>query len=188
MEYLKIGLIKKTHGLKGELKILPLTDEPSRYRSIKNIFIERDGFFDKYTIKSIRETPSDIIIKLSSIESIEEAESLKNCYIYIDRAEGLPLNEWEYYSEDIVGCEVLYNNELMGVVIDLVNFGANDNLVIEKRIIERMEPSNREWTTEPSIIECSKKEIFFPFSRLYIDKIDLVFKRIHINQWEGFFD
>ena len=166
MEYLKIGLIKKTHGLKGELKVLPLTDEPSRYKSIKDIFIEKNGLFNKYTIKSVRETHSDIIIKLFSIESIETAESLKNCYIYIDRADGLLLNDWEYYSEDIVGCEIFYNNISMGIVIDLVNFGANDNLVIEY----------------------SNREVFFPFSRFYIDKVDLESKKVYINQIEGFFD
>jgi 16S rRNA processing protein RimM len=166
MEYLKIGLIKKTHGLRGELKIFPLTDEPSRYKSIKNIFIKKDDLFNKYTIKSVKETPNDIIVKLFGIESIEEAESFKNCYIYIDRDDGLALNDWEYYSEDIVGCEVLYNNKLMGIVVDLVNFGANDNLVIKY----------------------NSGEFFFPFSRSYIDRIDLESKKIYINQIEGFFD
>jgi len=166
MKYLKIGLIKKTHGLRGELKILPLTDEPSRYKSIKNIFIEKNGIFNKYVIELVRETPNDIIVKLFSIESIEEANNFKNCYIYIDRVEGLPLNDWEYYSEDIIGCEVFYNNVSMGIVLDLVNFGANDNLVIEY----------------------SDREVFFPFSKFYIDKIDLEPKKIYINQIEGFFD
>jgi len=54
----------------------------------------------------------------------------------------------------------------MGIVVDLVNFGANDNLVIEY----------------------SNREVFFPFSRLYIDKIDIESKKVYINQIEGFFD
>lgn len=166
MQYLKVGFIKRTHGLKGDVKILPLTDESSRFKDIKDIFIEKSGVFNKYSIKFVKETPDDLIIRFSGINSIEEASNFKNCYIYIDRAKGAPLNEWEFYSEDIIGCEVFYGEKLMGIVKDLVNFGANDNLVVES----------------------NENEILFPFSRVYIDRMEIESKKIYINQIEGFFD
>jgi len=166
VKYLKIGLIKKPHGLKGELKVLPLTDNPARYKSLKKIFLCINDNFIETEISYVKITSLDIILKLKNFNDISEVENLRNVYIFINKDEGVALNKWEYYSQDIIDCDIIYQNEKFGKVIDLINSGANDNLVILKDNIE----------------------YYYPMIRQYINNIDIERKIIEINQIEGFFD
>ena len=79
----------------------------------------------------------------------------------------MPLGEWEYYTQDIIGCRIMFDGTDMGQVIDMMNCGANDNMLIETS---------------------DGREIYYPFVRDFISQIDIEKKLIVINQAEDFFD
>ncbi len=162
MDYLKIGFIKKSHGLKGELKIFPLTDDILRFKSVKTIYID-DNI---YSIISCRVNKDEVILKLKEINSVEESDLLKNKEIFIERTNGLPLDEWEFYSQDLIDSDLIFNDKVIGKVVSLCNYGAGDLLEIVY----------------------NNKSYYYPFLRKYINKIDTKFKKIEINQVEGFFE
>ncbi|OHD11528.1 MAG: 16S rRNA processing protein RimM [Spirochaetes bacterium GWD1_27_9] len=166
MDYLKIGFVKKPHGIKGEVKILPLTSDINRFKKLKNIYLFLNDVYVETEIQWIKIADSDVIMKFAKFNRVEDVEFLRNVYLFLKREDGIPLSEWEFYSQDVIDCDVYYQNNFIGKVVDLSNFGANDNLLIEH----------------------NGKEVFFPFLRQYIEKIDIEKKRIEINQIEGFFD
>jgi len=173
--FLKIGIIKKPHGIKGELKVLPLTDNSGRYKKLKKVFICTEQAFNQndystiteHTIKSLHFSPTEVVMLLDNITSRNDAQKLARYLILIERKDGEKLGEWEYYSQDLVGCEVYFKEQKVGTVFNLLNTGANDNLEIE--------------TTD-------NKEIVYPFLREFINSVDIEAKRIVINEYEGFFD
>ena len=165
MELLRIGLVKKVHGLKGEVKVLPLTDNPQRFKKVKAVYM--DGTDAVFETEHSAITPKDVILKLAGVDTVEQAQSLVGKYLSVEKSKGVPLGEWEYYTQDIIGCSVMFGQTEMGTVIDMMNCGANDNMLI--RIGDG-------------------REIYYPFVRTFIDNIDTEKKLIVINQAEDFFD
>ncbi len=166
MQYLKIGFITKPHGINGELKVIPLTDDKERYKKLTNVYLLNENNYKPVKIQSIKKTNDSIIIKFENYNSKEEAEKLRNIYIFIDRNDGVPLADGEYYTQDLVDCSIYYKDKLFGKIKDIINEGSCDIF----------------------IIKYINKEIFYPFINDYIDDIDIKNKKININYIEGYFD
>lgn len=120
-QFLEIGKIINTKGLDGTLKVLPLDSENS-FKNLKVIYINNQPF----NIKKVSNNKGFVFIKTKEITKIEEAEIFKEKYILAKR-EDLKLNKNEYFICDILGCEVFNSeNELIGKVVDIDNFGSKD--------------------------------------------------------------
>jgi 16S rRNA processing protein RimM len=122
-EFISIGQIINTHGLKGELKVFPLTDDIRRFRKLNEIYI------DNVTKKVVwcKLQADKVIMKLEGIETIEEALSLKNKYIEVKRENAVELSEGEYFIADIIGCTVYDENKVeLGVVSEVIQTPSND--------------------------------------------------------------
>jgi len=167
MNYLKIGFIKNTHGIKGELKVLPLTDNPKRFKKLKEVFVLVKGLYQKEEIEKVRFSNEFVLLKFKNYKDINGVSFLKNCYIYIDRKDAVSLKEWEFFTQDLIGCAIFYKGSNIGIVSDILNSGANDNLLIKTN---------------------DNREVIYPFLRYFLEKVDIDNKIITINQYEGFFD
>ena len=128
-EILRVGKIVNTHGLKGEVKVIPLTDDPKRYNELEFVLI--DGV--KRNIESCKYQKDRVIVKVEGINSIEEAEKYKNKYMEIPREYAVPLEDDTYYIGDIIGCRV-YDTEGkdLGEVYDVIQTKNNDVYWIKK--------------------------------------------------------
>lgn len=128
-EILRVGKIVNTHGLKGEVKVIPLTDDPKRYNELEFVLI--DGI--KRNIENCKFQKDRVIVKVEGINSIEEAEKYKNKYMEIPREYAVPLEEDTYYIADIIGCTV-YDTEgkNLGEVYDVIQTKNNDVYWIRK--------------------------------------------------------
>ncbi|WP_066893817.1 ribosome maturation factor RimM [Clostridium nigeriense] len=128
-EILRVGKIVNTHGLKGEVKVIPLTDDPKRYNELEFVLI--DGV--KRNIESCKYQKDRVIVKVEGINSIEEAEKYKNKYMEIPREYAVPLEDDTYYIADIIGCRV-YDTEGkdLGEVYDVIQTKNNDVYWIKK--------------------------------------------------------
>lgn len=122
-EFLAVGQIINTHGVKGEVKVYPLTDDIKRFRKLKSVFIDGE-------IKNIiwcKLQTDRVILKIQDIDSIEDAQKYKNKYLEVKRDDAVELAENEYFIADIVGCRVLdENNVELGKVYDVIQTGSND--------------------------------------------------------------
>ncbi|MBU5455763.1 ribosome maturation factor RimM [Caproiciproducens sp. MSJ-32] len=122
-DILRVGKILNTHGLKGELKVLPLTDNPRRYDDLE--FVLLDG--KEVKLEGCKYQKDRVILKLEGINTIEEAERLKNKYLEIPREYAVELEEDTYFIADLIGCTV-YDTEgrNLGKIYDVIQTKNND--------------------------------------------------------------
>ena len=166
---IKVGFIRKAHGLKGEVKILPLTDDSRRFKKIKKLFLENSNeSLIEYEVESVRIASDEVILKFKNVNDKDAADLLRGIFIYINREDAISLNDWEFYTQDSIGLSVYYKEENIGKVTDVLNTGANDNLEI--------------------LLNKNSKHIYYPFVRTFIDNVDLEKGYLFVNQYEGFFD
>ncbi len=142
IEYLDIGKVVNTHGVKGELKVMPLTDDPLRYNLLTHLLIEEDGKLVEYSIDSVRFHKSFVLIKLSGIETLEDAEKLKNTILKIHRRDAVSLPEGSYFICDLIGIRVHdMNGSELGTLKDIINTGSNDVYVVQYKEGELLIPA-----------------------------------------------
>jgi 16S rRNA processing protein RimM len=131
----EIGKIANTHGLKGDVKVFPTTEDVQRFSLLvsKEVFVINKDVPKKYTIQNVKYHKNMAILKFKEIDTIEQAELLKNATIKIPKELALPLAEGEFYLKDIYDMEVTTDEgEYLGVIVDIMQTGANDVYVVEK--------------------------------------------------------
>jgi 16S rRNA processing protein RimM len=130
-EYLQIGKIVNTHGVKGEVKLIPLTDDPHRFEELEWVYIEKDGRMDKYTIQQIKYIKGSVIIKFAGMDSPEQANEFRDCFVLIDRKNAVKLPEDSFFICDIIGCSVYdEKGNLLGELSDVLQTGSNDVYIV----------------------------------------------------------
>lgn len=159
MDYIKIGKILKPQGIKGELKVLPLTDDPARYHDLQSVYMQQDGGYISQQLKGVRVGHDAVYIFLERIYDRNAAETLRGRYLYIPREEAAPLPEGRFYIFDIVGCEV-WNEQgkKLGTVAEVLQPGANDVYVVK-----------------------GEKELLVPAVKAFISEMDVPHKRIVVK-------
>lgn len=130
MDYFKLAQVLKPQGIRGELKLKPFTDDLSRFSNLAHVFIKSKNEYIKYPVLSARTYKQFAYVKLEGIDSIEEAEPLRNKFLYIDRDHAAALPDGFNYIEDIIGCVVSDGKEVLGEVKDIFNTGAADIYVV----------------------------------------------------------
>lgn len=167
---LKVGKIVNTHSLKGEVKVISSTDfEEERFKKGSKLLITRGNqLIREVVVQSYRNHKNFLLVKFEGINSVEEAEKLKNLQIKIDSDEVGELEENEFYFHQIIGCEVFDENDKnLGEIIDILTPGANDVWVIKGE---------------------NGKEILIPYIEDVVKKIDITSKKVNIEVMEGLID
>ena len=167
---LKVGKIVNTHSLKGEVKVISSTDfEEERFKKGSKLLITRGNqLIREVVVQSYRNHKNFLLVKFEVIDSVEEAEKLKNLQIKIDSDEVGELEENEFYFHQIIGCEVFDENDKnLGEIIDILTPGANDVWVIKGE---------------------NGKEILIPYIEDVVKKIDIISKKVNIEVMEGLID
>lgn len=131
MDYLRAGLILRPHGVHGELKVLPLSDDMERFRSLTHAYLELVHAYEPVGVSKAEIRGKDVYLSLSGVQDREQAEKLRNVYLCVDRAHARPLPEGEYFISDLVGCEVLdTEGTVHGTLLEVLQTGANDVYVV----------------------------------------------------------
>ncbi|EDS71823.1 ribosome maturation factor RimM [Anaerofustis stercorihominis] len=148
-----IGKIFNVHGIKGELKVRPLTDDINRFKILKRCFIKNK----EYEVSAARINKDQIILKLKGLDDRNEAEILKNEYVEVLREDSVGLEEGEYFIEDLKGLKVLDedDNEI-GIMSDVLTNAAIDIYVFKIEGKEQMLPALKENILEINIDEYIK--------------------------------
>ncbi len=123
----RIGVITSTHGLKGEVKVFPTTDDVNRFKTLKGCFIrskQGDIPVNKKTCKFFKNM---VILSFEEFKDINEIEKYKGCDLYVNREDAVELSEDEFFISDVIDSKVLTEDgEELGVLDDVLQTGAND--------------------------------------------------------------
>ena len=118
-----VGQIINTHGIKGELKVYPLTDDIKRFKKLKYVLL--DGEEKKVLWCKLQNDKA--ILKLEGIDTMDAAEKLKTKYLQVKREDAVKLPEGGYFVVDIIGCKVIdTKGEEVGEVKEVIFTGSND--------------------------------------------------------------
>ena len=134
-EYLEIGQIVNTFGIKGMVKVKPFTDDITRFDRLEKVYIEIHNSKKKYEIEEVKYHKDMVLIKFKGIDKIEDAELLRNSYLKVNRKDEPELEEDTYYIVDLLGLDV-YSDEgnLLGKLEDIFNNGSTDIYVVKNEL------------------------------------------------------
>ena len=104
-QYLEIGQIVSTHGIKGELRVQPWCDSPEFMKKFKTLYFDKDGKTAKKVL-SCRPHGNIVILSLEGIDSVEKAQALRNTVLFMNRDDA-GLKEGQYYIQDLLDCTVI---------------------------------------------------------------------------------
>ena len=159
-----IGRIVKPHGLKGEVKVYPLTNLEDLFEEDEDVIIfnPKSGWKKRAEIEKVRKMNKLMILKLSGYDLRNDAERLRGYEIRLEKSRLPEIGEWEYYVFQLIDCEVFYEDgSRIGKIVDVIETGSNDVIVVED--------------------EEGEEEIF-PMIRDYVVKLDLDEKKVVVRK------
>lgn len=166
--YLRVGVIASTHGLKGEVKVFPTTDDPKRFRKLKKVILDTKKEQKPLTITQVRYFKNQVILKFQEFQDINEIEKYRGCDLLVSREDAVPLGENENFITDLIGMEVeTEEGESLGRLVDVLQTGANDVYVVETR---------------------EEKELLLPAIPSCILQVDVEGQRMKVHLLEGLLD
>lgn len=162
-EMFTIGKIVNTHGVKGEMRVMPSTDDIKRFEKLKEVYIQQRDL-KTYEITAVRYHKQFVLIKLKGIDTMDAAEQMKNSLIKIDRKESLPLGQDEYYMTDLYDMAVVTEEgRELGKLVDILVTGSNDVYVVRNE----------------------EKEILIPAIKQCIKKVDVTARQMTVHLMKG---
>ncbi len=131
-DILRVGVITKTHGIRGEVKVFPTTDDPKRFKKLKSVLLDTGRERRKMEIEQVRFQKNLVILKFKGIDNINDVEQYKQCDLYVPRKHAVKLEENENFIVDLIGLTVVTDEgEEFGTMKDVMLTGANDVYVVE---------------------------------------------------------
>jgi 16S rRNA processing protein RimM len=163
-----VGRIVAAHGLRGELKAVPLTDWPERISQIPSLFVYGDGPkpAESHEIESVRPADRQVLIKLRGVDDRNAAESLKGLWLGIPQSKRKPLPENAYYPDQLIGLHAeTPEGDRIGIVTAVLPYPAQDLLSVDRE----------------------GREILIPMVKEFIKKVDLPSGKVVIDSVEGLY-
>lgn len=146
-QLLQVGVITQTHGVRGEVKVFPTTDDPARFKKLKQVVLDTGKGTMSLEIESVKFFKQFVILKFKGYDNINDIERYRRCPLLVQREDAVPLEEDEYFIADMIGMSVVTEDEeAFGTLKDVIETGANDVYIIES-------PAHGE-VLVPAIKEC----------------------------------
>ena len=131
-DFFRVGTIASTHGIKGEVKVFPTTDDPKRFDDLKQVILDTGKEKLELEVERVRYFKKMVIVKFKGFDNINDIEMYKGCDLLVTRENAVPLEEGEYYLADIMDASVYTEDgEMFGVLKDILETGANLVYVVE---------------------------------------------------------
>jgi 16S rRNA processing protein RimM len=132
LDYLIVGTITSPHGVKGEVKVYPQTDDVTRFKKCKELYLNTGKEYKLLHVVSVKYSGQFVILKFEEFNSMNEVEGLRKKELLVDRAHAVKLKKDEYFIADLIGLNVYAGERFVGKIKDVIETGANDVYVIEK--------------------------------------------------------
>jgi 16S rRNA processing protein RimM len=161
MNRVTIGQISRVRGLRGEMVVVPMTDDPRRYFDLETVTISKEEITKIFVIETAREFKGKILLRLKQVENPEEAQKLVGGFVEIEKEQMVKLPEGRYFVSDMVGLEVFTTQgRRIGKIKEIISLPANDLYVVEgeekqydipalKTVVKKINLQKREMIIEP---------------------------------------
>lgn len=167
MQRIAIGQISRVHGIKGEMVVVPLTDDPERFSELERVFLLKDERVTEFEVERVRRhfktkrREERVLFKLKGVESPERAKELVGSFLEIEKKDLIKLPEGRYFIFDIIGLRVITTKEEeVGRVKEVISLPANDVWVVEgnqkeydipaiKEVVKKIDLEKRVMIIEP---------------------------------------
>jgi len=132
-EFLRVGVFAGTHGIKGEIRVFPTTDDANRFFSLKKVIIDTGRLRIPAEVEKVRLQQKFVIVKFRGLDSINDIEKYKGADLLVAREDAVPLEEGEFYQADVIGLSAVEEDgHVLGPVTEILETGANDVLIIDR--------------------------------------------------------
>ena len=133
-QLLQVGVISSTHGIRGEVKIFPTTDDVKRFKKLKKVILDTGREHLPLEVESVKFFKQFAIVKFKGIDNINDIEKYKGKSLLVDRENAVKLRKDEYFIADMIGLQVYTEDgEAFGVLKDVLETGANDVYIIDSQ-------------------------------------------------------
>lgn len=164
-QLLQVGVISSTHGIRGEVKVFPTTDDVKRFKKLKQVILDTGREQLQLEVEGVKFFKRFVILKFKGIDNINDIEKYKGKSLLVDREHAVKLRKDEYFIADMIGMDVFTEEEkFFGTLKDVLETGANDVYIVE------MEEG---------------KEVLIPAIKQCILDVDVEKKKMVIHLLEG---
>ena len=164
-DFLQVGVITNTHGLRGEVKVFPTTDDPERFKALKQVILDIGKEQQDLEIEQVKFFKQFVILKFKGFDDIAAIEKYKNKGLFVPREHAVKLKKDEYFIADLLGLQVITeDNTPLGILTDVLKTGANDVYVVARE---------------------NQKEVLIPAIKDCILAVDLTKKEMRVHLLKG---
>lgn len=168
-DMLKVGIITSTHGVKGEVKVFPTTDDVNRFKRLKKVFLDNGMEKIPLEIEGVKFFKQMAILKFKGIDNIDDVIKYRQKELYVLRKDAVKLKPDEYFIADLIGITVFDEQGMkLGELTDVMTTGANDVYIVQMSDLD--------------------KEILIPAIKDCILSIDVKQKKMIVHLMEGLLD
>ena len=149
-DLLQVGVITSPHGVRGEVKVFPTTDDVNRFKKLKNVILDDGKTTMEMEIVSVKFFKNLVILKFKGLDSMNDVEKYRRAKLLVTRENAVKLKKDEYFIADLIGLSVVSEEgEELGKLTDVLQTGANDVYIISKK--------GEQDLLVPAIKECIKE-------------------------------
>lgn len=165
---LKVGVVTSVHGIKGEVKVFPTTDDSRRFKKLKQVYLDTGKEMLPLEIEGVKFFKQMVILKFKGYENPDDVMKFRQKELWIDRKDAVRLSKDEYFIADLIDMEVCdEEGKLIGTLKDVISTGANDVYAVE--------------TPEG-------KEVLFPAIKQCVLDVDTEARKMTVHVMEGLLD
>ncbi|MBD8917347.1 MAG: 16S rRNA processing protein RimM [Lachnospiraceae bacterium] len=165
---LKVGVVTSVHGIKGEVKVFPTTDDSRRFKKLKQVYLDTGKELLSLEIEGVKFFKQMVILKFKGYENPDDVMKFRQKELWIDRKDAVRLSKDEYFIADLIDMEVCdEEGKLIGTLKDVISTGANDVYAVE--------------TPEG-------KEVLFPAIKQCVLDVDTEARKMTVHVMEGLLD
>lgn len=165
---LKVGVVTSVHGIKGEVKVFPTTDDSRRFKKLKQVYLDTGKELLSLEIEGVKFFKQMVILKFKGYENPDDVMKFRQKELWIDRKDAVRLSKDEYFITDLIDMEVCdEEGKLIGTLKDVISTGANDVYAVE--------------TPEG-------KEVLFPAIKQCVLDVDTEARKMTVHVMEGLLD
>jgi 16S rRNA processing protein RimM len=166
-DYVVIGKITKPHGIRGQVHVLSMTEDPARYQKLRSVFLNRNGERCERDIERVNITPTAVLLQLSGISDRTEAEAWRGALVEIAGQDVMPLPEGQHYYFELDGLTVETEaGQVIGKIVEVLSYPAQDLYVVKS----------------------SEREYLIPAVPAIVKKVDTERQVVVINAIDGLLD
>ena len=163
-EYFRVGVITEPHGVQGEVKLFPTTDDIAHLKKVKCYYLAGPEGMEELHPVGMKQQNDRLILRFAEFKDRNAVEKLRKRELYVDREQAVPLGKDEYYISDLIGLEVYEDGEKIGTVEDVLETGANDVYQIRRE---------------------DGRELLLPAIKQCVLKVDVEAGRMEVSVMEG---